>query len=81
MHPALEVTRNIEEDLEDLDETDQAIERLGKRIDAQQQRIAHLKRDGIASETAEQIRANMCDSLKELIMHRALVMHAITYRH
>jgi Spy/CpxP family protein refolding chaperone len=80
MQPGLEVTRNIEQDLEDLDETDQAIERLGKRIEAQEQRIAHLKKDGIDSETAEQIRASMCDSLKELIKHRALIVHAITYR-
>lgn len=68
------------DDLEDLDETDQAIERLGKRIAAQEQRIAHLKRDGIDSETAEQIRAAMGDSLKQLLMHRALILHAMTGR-
>lgn len=80
MQPGLEVTRNIDEDLEDLDKTDQAIERLGKRIEAQEQRIAQLKRDGIDSESAEQIRANMCSTLKELFKHRALIMHAITSR-
>lgn len=80
MQAGLQVTRSIEEDLEDLDETDQAIERLGKRLEAQEQRIAQLKRDSIASETAEQIRSNIRDSLKELIMHRALIMHAIAHR-
>lgn len=80
MQPALEVTPNIEEELEDLDETDRAIERSGKRIEAQQQRIAQLKREGMDSESAEQLLANMWDSLKELLMHRALVVKAITFR-
>lgn len=80
MQPALEVTPNIEEALEDLDETDRAIERSGKRIEAQQQRIAQLKREGMDSESAEQLLANMWDSLKELLMHRALVVKAITFR-
>lgn len=77
MQPGLEVTRSIEEDLKDLDETDLAIERLGKRIAAQELRTAQLKRDRIDSDTAEKMLANMRDSLKKLIMHRALIVHAI----
>lgn len=80
MQSATEATRSIETDIEDLDDTDRAIERLGNRIDAQEQRIAQLKRDGIDGESAEKMRADMHDSLKELIMHRALIMHAIAYR-
>lgn len=80
MQPGLHITRSLEEDLEDLEETDQAIERLGKRLEAQEQRIAQLKRDRIASETAELIRSNIRESLKELMMHRALIVHAMTHR-
>lgn len=80
MQAGSEVTRCVEADLEDLDETDQAIERLGKRLEAQERRIAQLKRDGIDSTSAQQIRASIRDSLKELIMHRALIMHALARR-
>ncbi|WP_244222561.1 hypothetical protein [Cupriavidus lacunae] len=78
MQAALELTRSIDKDLEDLDETDQAIDRLGKRLEAQEQRIAQLKRDGIDSTSAEQIRGSIHGSLKELIMHRALIIHALS---
>ncbi|WP_018004496.1 hypothetical protein [Cupriavidus neocaledonicus] len=80
MQAGLEVTRSIEDDLADLDETDQAIQYLGKRLEAQEQRIAQLTRDGIDSTSAEQIRASIRDSLKELIMHRALIIHALARR-
>lgn len=80
MRPGVEVTRNIEEELVDLDETDRAIERSGKRIEAQEQRIAHLKRDGVDGESAELLLADMRDSLKQLILHRALIVTAITRR-
>ncbi|CAN7768153.1 hypothetical protein LJR296_007258 [Cupriavidus necator] len=72
----LEVTRSLDKDLEDLEETDQAIERLGKRLEAQEKRIAQLSKDGIDSTGAEQIRA----SLKSLIMHRAMIMHTLARR-
>ncbi len=71
--------RNKEEDLEELDETDRAIERLGERIQAQEKRLAQLKREGIDVKSAEEIRANLCESLKELLKHRALIQHALTY--
>ena len=71
--------RNIQEDLKELDDTDRFIERLGRRIHAQERRIAELKRDGIESKSAEQIRANLCDSLRDLVMHRALILHGMTY--
>lgn len=74
------VTRSIEKDLEDLDETDQAIVRLSKRLEAQEHRIVQLKRDGVETETAEQLRSNMRDSLKDLIAHRALIMQALASR-
>lgn len=45
VQPGVALTRSIKEELEDLDETDRAIERSGKRMEAQEQRIAHLKRD------------------------------------
>jgi len=73
------VTRSLEDDLEDLDETDLAIDRLGRRIEAQEQRIAQLRRDGIDSWSAEQILANMRDSIKELIRHRTLITQAIAH--
>lgn len=68
------------EDLRDLDETHVAIERVEKRIVAQEMRIAQLKRDCVESDSAERLLATMRDSLKELIMHRALIVHAIAYR-
>ncbi|MGT2493159.1 hypothetical protein ACU4GD_28275 [Cupriavidus basilensis] len=80
MQPGIEATRNIEEELEDLDETDRAIERAGKRIEAQEQRITQLKREGTDIESAEKLLGDMRDSLKQLIMHRALVVKAITCR-
>lgn len=80
MQSGAEATRNMEAELEDLDETDSAIERAGKRIEAQEQRIAQLKREGIDSESAEKLLADMRDSLKELIMHRALIIRTITRR-
>lgn len=80
MQPGVEPLRSIEEDLQDLDETDQAIERLSNRIDAQQQRVAQLKRDRVDANTAEAMLANMRASLKQLVMHRALVVHAMARR-
>ncbi|MGO4812786.1 hypothetical protein AB4156_24830 [Cupriavidus sp. 2MCAB6] len=80
MQPGVEATRNIEEELEDLDETDSAIERAGKRIEAQEQRIAQLKREGTDSESAEKLLGDMRDSLKQLIMHRALIVKTIACR-
>lgn len=80
MQPGVEATRNIEEELEDLDETDSAIERAGKRIEAQEQRIAQLKREGTDSESAEKLLGEMRDSLKQLIMHRALIVKTIACR-
>ncbi|PLP97943.1 hypothetical protein CYJ10_24420 [Cupriavidus pauculus] len=72
---ARSVTRDTEEDLDELDETDRAIERLEKRIQAQEQRVAQLKREGIVGQSAEQIRVNLCESLEELVRHRALILH------
>ena len=64
MRPGVEATRNIEDELEDLDETDRAIERSGKRTEAQEQRIAQLKREDIVSESAEkQLTRSRCTSL------------------
>lgn len=80
MQPGLETTLSIEEALKDLDEANLAIERAEKRIAAQELRIAQLKRDRIDSDSAERILASMRGSLKELIMHRALIVHAIAYR-
>lgn len=80
MQPGVEATRDIEESLEDLDETDRAIEHAEKRVEAQEQRIAQLKREGIDSKSAEQLLADMCDSLKQLILHRALIVKSITSR-
>ena len=80
MQPESEAVRSVEVDLEDLDETGRAIERSEKRIEAQQQRIAQLKRDGVDSEPAEQILVKMRVRLKELIMHRALVALAMAQR-
>jgi len=74
------VTRSLEDDLEDLDETDLAIDRLGRRIQAQEHRIAQLKKDGLYGPSAEQIVVSMRDSLKELIRHRMLITQAIAYR-
>ncbi|WER46981.1 hypothetical protein CupriaWKF_05240 [Cupriavidus sp. WKF15] len=71
--------RNIQEDLKELDDTERSIERLGQRIHAQERRIAELKRDGIESNSAEQIRARLCDSLSDLVKHRALILHDMTY--
>lgn len=71
--------RNIQEDLRELDDTDRSIERLGLRIQAQERRIAELKRDGIESKSAEQIRAKLCDSVCDLVKHRALILHGMTY--
>lgn len=78
MH-ARAATRNIEEDLRELDETARSIERLGARIQAQERRIAALRRDGVETVSAEEIRARLCDSLKDMVMHRALILHAMTY--
>lgn len=80
MQPGLEATLSIEESLQDLDEANLAIERAEKRIAAQELRIAQLKRDRVDSDSAERILASMRGSLKELIMHRALIVHAIAYR-
>ncbi len=80
MQPESEAVRSVEEDLEDLDEAGRAIERSEKRIEAQQQRIAQLKRDGVDSEPAEHILVKMRASLKELIMHRALVALTMAQR-
>ncbi|KJK21106.1 hypothetical protein UB46_29470 [Burkholderiaceae bacterium 16] len=80
MQPGVEATRDIEEELEDLDETDRAIEHAGKRVEAQEQRIAQLKQEGIDSKSAEQLLADTCDSLKQLILHRALIVKSITSR-
>ncbi len=80
MQPGVEDTRNLEEELEDLDETERAIERSGKRIEAQEQRIAHLKMDGVNSESAEKLLADMRDSLKQRIVHRALIVKTIMCR-
>lgn len=79
MQPGLEA-RCIEQDLQDLDDTDLAILRAEKRIAAQELRIAQLNRDGIDSASAQAMLANMREGLKELIMHRALIVHGITYR-
>jgi hypothetical protein len=46
MHARL-AARNIEEDLRELDETARSIERLGARVQAQERRIAALRRDGV----------------------------------
>ncbi|WP_240745800.1 hypothetical protein [Cupriavidus oxalaticus] len=79
MQPGLEA-RCIEQDLQDLDDTDLAILRAEKRIAAQELRIAQLNRDGIDSASAQAMLTNMREGLKELIMHRALIVHGITYR-
>jgi len=70
--------RNVEEDLQELDEADRAIERLRQRIRAQEQRLLQLEQDGIDSQSAERILGNLCDSLRELVRHRALIPHAST---
>jgi len=75
-----EITRRLGEHLEDLHETNQVIERLEKRIDAQERRIAQLKIDGVDIEPAENLRDGMRNSLQELIKHRALIMLAIVQR-
>ncbi|SPR97615.1 hypothetical protein [Cupriavidus taiwanensis] len=80
MQPGREPLRSIAEDLRDLDETDQAIERLSNRIDAQQLRVAQLKRDRVDANTAEAMLENMRASVKQLVMHRALVVHAMARR-
>ena len=74
---ARSVIRNVEEDLQELDETDRAIKRLGQRIRAQEQRLVQLKRDGIGIQSAEKIRADLCNSLQELVKHRALILQAL----
>lgn len=80
MQPGLEVPRSIEQELRDLDETHLAIDRVEKRIVAQELRIEQLKSDRIDSDSAERLLASLRESLKELIMHRALIVHAIAYR-
>ncbi|MBP0624723.1 hypothetical protein [Cupriavidus consociatus] len=80
MRPGIEAPRSIGENLKDLDETELAIERLERRIGAQEARIAQLKRDGIDCSTAQEIRANMHQSLGALLKHRSLVQHALAYR-
>ncbi len=71
--------RSREDDLREFDETDRSIERLGERIHAQEKRIAVLKREGAECQCAERLHASMCDRLKDLVMHRALILHAMTY--
>jgi hypothetical protein len=80
MQAGPDASYSIEEDLEDLDETDRAIERAEKRLYAQEQRVALLRKEGVDDDSANTLLANMRSSVKELIMHRALVAHALARR-
>lgn len=77
MQRGFEAARSLEEELEDLDETDRAIKLAEKRLDSQKRRLAQLKADGVQSQSAERILADMNRSLEDLIRHRALVVQAI----